>query len=290
MLRRSASCCATGEILDASLEAPLKSRRMEEPLVEDPSKALSRSDLRQVELLGRSLSSNKLDDSAPLLGQVLVLARCRDRQSNELNLEWRTAFFAVSGGGVLRIFRSLEDRARWADLGRCGENLSKWRSAISDAHVVSCLRELPEHEARLCRPRKRAYCGATRARCQALGPTPIERDEDEDGEADVAHAPAKRHTADDASAAKIRGALRCGGSKPPYHTFDVWLRNDIANPNAKPVLKFAGRTCSSDIAYLHHALITCSHHFHGPKQTCQTFSHPLLAKYPNSFPVSIISS
>mmetsp|Transcript_5512 Transcript_5512/g.14178 ORF Transcript_5512/g.14178 Transcript_5512/m.14178 type:complete len:331 (+) Transcript_5512:208-1200(+) len=250
---------------------------------EPPNKALSRSDLRQVELLGRSLSSTRLEGMEPIEGMVLVLARCRDRNKN-CNLSWRKAFFALSHGGILRIFRSAEDRRKWADLGPAAENLAKWRSAMSDAHVVSCLRDLPEHEASLCRrlgrKHRTAYCGPSRARCAALGPTPIEADEQP-------HRPTSDEVAgssgkdDDAASVETEP-----GDKPTvtatvrhstYQTFEVWLRADIANPNAKPVLKFAGAQ-SSDVADLHHSLLTCSHHFHGPKPS-PPFSHPLLHCY-----------
>lgn len=302
-LRRSASCDnVTGDYMGAILGSSLVSPRDDEAKrrrytfhtdvtsTDEKPKALSRSDLRQVELLGRSLSNSQLDYSTPLEGQVLVLARCRDRQSHALNLSWRSAFFAVSHGGVLRIFRSAEDRQKWVELGTNGENLAKWRSAISDAHVVSCLRELPAAEASVCRRvRKRAYCGATRARCAALGPTPIEGDEDDD----VVSVDTASPVSSPPQPLRRLELFEAGCSVPskqPYYTFDVWLRNDIANPNAKPVLKFAGRDHVSDIRALHHSLLTCSQHFQGPKQTAQKFSHPLLANYPNALSVPLISS
>lgn len=253
----------------------------EEEEDEEQQRKLSKSDLRQVELLGRSLSSNKLEES-PIEGSVLVLARIRDRVTNVTNLSWRQAFFAVSNGGVLRIFRSVEDRSKWAELAHLAENLAKWRSAISDAHVVSCLRDLPENEASMCRRigRRRTYCGATRARCAALGPTPIERDEDERSDGDDenderdddtdstcssgASFVIPRSNSDPDRASLIQGG--CYQTQSSYATFEVWLRSDIANPNAKPVLKFAGSRNHSDVLALHHALLTCSQHFHGPKQ------------------------
>lgn len=248
---------------------------------EEQIRKLSKSDLRQVELLGRSLSSNKLDESL-IEGSVLVLARIRDRATNSTNLSWRQAFFAVSNGGVLRIFRSAEERAKWAELAHLAENLAKWRSAISDAHVVSCLRDLPETEASMCRRagRRRTYCGATRARCAALGPTPIEGDEDErsdsgcggrGGDDDTNSTCSSRGSfvfprsdSDPDRAALIEAG--CYQTPSSYLTFEVWLRSDIANPNAKPVLKFAGSRNYSDVQVLHNALLTCSQRFNGPKQ------------------------
>jgi len=286
MLRRSVSCCVPNEMLCPGEPCPCAEaqergrarRRTEESPEERGEGELSRSDLRQVELLGRSLSSNTLEDATPLEGRVLVLARCRDRQSNELNLAWRSAFFALSSGGVLRIFRSADDRSKWAELGTAGENLAKWRSAMSDAHVVSCVRRLPESEASSCRRahRRPPYCGATRARCAALGPTPIERDEDdnESVETDSNCSTPGLATRDELIQKGCRAKLSA------YDTFEVWLRNDIQNPNAKPVLKFAGTEHASDLLPLHSALLACSHHFLGPRQ--HAFSHPLLAQYSNN--------
>jgi len=377
------------------------------------------------------VSSNCLySGPQPLEGHVLVLARCRSRRSapakkkpssksskaargaadasSSFRLSWRSAYFSLSNGGVLRIFRSPEDRARWTDLGTTCENLAKWRAPVTDAFVVSAVADLPardapttppgsafasssasskggaaRHHSRAADPfsvqpyspaamspssvmtpgsKKRDYCGALRARCAALGPAPLEESSEDPGsEDDVSCVTAddrrsftsarssslssnedegpprpsplkqqqqqqqKRPCFDDEQHRRRSASppLPPRSSRPPcspprrsssslaasspeatppphvgvlprpppppprlYRTFDVWLRADIHDPNACPVLKFAGSD-AHDVRNLQEHLVACSHHFRGaPRKPQRSYSHPLFREHgiPSSGP------
>mmetsp|Transcript_20305 Transcript_20305/g.26307 ORF Transcript_20305/g.26307 Transcript_20305/m.26307 type:complete len:363 (+) Transcript_20305:115-1203(+) len=262
-----------------------------------------------------SLDSLYALSEEPIEGKLLVLARCKTRASPPLNpqehirsctpggltwcqrqqsffrLSWKSAYYSLSAGGVLRIYRSAQERSKSLSLGQSGENLAKWHSAISDAYVVSRIQELPERDAPgttantvAMVSKKRDYCGAFRQRCAALGPAPDEADECcEDGSSDNSGAMLSSATS---SLSKSDRVVSLSSSvddeelfleRSRFRTFELWLRNDISDPNACPVLKFAALAGDNDLTNLQEHLLRCCQRFHGPpRKPLRTFSHPLL--------------
>mmetsp|Transcript_19753 Transcript_19753/g.61150 ORF Transcript_19753/g.61150 Transcript_19753/m.61150 type:complete len:354 (+) Transcript_19753:281-1342(+) len=257
----------------------------------------------------KGISVSCLANSEELEGHVLVLARCRSRTDpKKFRLSWRSAHFSATQGGVLRIFRSPDDRAKWADLGSSCENLAKWRSALSDAYVVTGVRDLtdgppppPSHVCSSPSSKKRDYCGALRAKCAALGSVVEEELDADDDDASsrggcnrmslssetVFSSRSLSSSSDDDDDANAGSPFQRRNPMPPprrprfaapsaYRTFEVWLKEDVTKLGARPVLKFAGNG-AHDLDALRAHLFGCTRFQARPKQLGQrTRSHPLL--------------
>ena len=260
----------------------------------------------------KGLSVNCLCPERPqssLEGRILVLARCKgSRGTSKFKLSWRSAHFSLVSG-ILRIFRTAEDRAKWSDLRDLGsscENLAKWRSAMTDAYIVSSIKDLDECPVQVV-DKKRDYCGVSRATCAALGSLVEEDDDDNnnpndrpalrsfssssdflenDDDDDLIdhHLPDRRRQTDIEERRRHRqpsvptsSMIHPRPSSQVYRTFDVWLKDDVTNPAARPVLKFAGTDDIHHIATLQAHLATCTQRFR-KKIPQRTFSHPLLRK------------